>query len=108
MANEQIELIEETEDEELELDILDSIIDVTSIGAGLITGAGVVYSLDQVIPTARNIGETIMRTVGIGSIGVTTQHVVSNAIAKDGRDIRVLIRALHGMVSHKLIGDDNE
>lgn len=106
MANEQIELIEE--DEELELDVLDSVIDIVSIGAGVVTGAGVVYSLDQVIPTARNVAETVMRTVGIGSAGITTQHVVSNAIAKDGRDIRVLIRALHGMVSHKLIGDSNE
>ena len=108
MSKEQeLELVEDDE----QLDILDPIIDIVSIGSGVITGAGVSYCLNEVIPAARTTVETVMRTVGIGSAGVTAQWLTSSAIANDAKDIKELFKALHGLAGsagNKLLGGDND
>ena len=107
MSKQELELV----DDEEELDILDPIIDVISIGSGVITGAGVSYALNEIIPAARTTVETVMRTVGIGSAGVTAQWLTSSAIANDAKDIKSLFKVLHGLAgsaSNRLLGGDND
>lgn len=107
MSKEELELV----DDEEEMDILDPIIDIVSIGSGVITGAGVSYALNEIIPAARNTVETVFRTVGIGSIGVTFQWLTSSAIENDAKEIKGLFKSIHslaGSAGSKLLGSNDD
>ena len=107
MSKEELELADNDE----ELDILDPIIDIVSIGTGVITGAGVSYALNEVIPAATNTIENVFRTVGIGSIGVTTQWLTSSAIENDAREIKELFKSIHklaGSAGNRLLGSNDD
>lgn len=107
MSKQELEIVEDEEG----IDILDPIIDIVSIGGGLITGAGVSYALNEIIPAATNTIESVFRTVGIGSAGITAQWLTSSAIENDAKEIKGLFKSLHalaGSAGNKLLGEDND
>ncbi len=90
---EEVQIVEVDEEE---LDVVDTLIDIVSIGGGVVAGAGVVYGLQRIIPAAQNAVETVFRTVGISVAGVATQYIGTKAINDDLNETRAII---HGLAS---------